>query len=150
VASQEVIDCIDIKPKEEIGEAEMRVWEDEIEGQTFDKKSRKTKNIVFSMDILKKHLDDQKREKEKETENVYRKFLAKISPNENETAEQELRKEFHQDDFRRMQIFGQFNLGFIIAGKGDDLFIVDQHATDEKFNFERLQNARDTEILTQR
>ncbi len=102
------------------------------------------------MDILKKHLDDQKREKEKETENVYRKFLAKISPNENETAEQELRKEFHQDDFRRMQIFGQFNLGFIIAGKGDDLFIVDQHATDEKFNFERLQNARDTEILTQR
>ena len=140
-----------MKPKEEmIGDAEIKVWEDESDGQTFDKKSRKTKNVVFSIDVLKKRLDDRKSKNDKEAENVYRKFLAKISPNENETAEQELRKEFHQDDFRRMQIFGQFNLGFIIAGKGDDLFIVDQHATDEKFNFERLQNARDTEIQTQR
>ena len=44
----------------------------------------------------------------------------------------------------------QFNLGFIIAGKDDDLFIIDQHATDEKFNFERLQNAIDSEIQIQR
>ena len=113
-------------------------------------KAWKTKNVAFSIDVLKKRLDDRKSKNDKEAENVYRKFLAKISPNENETAEQELRKEFHQDDFRRMQIFGQFNLGFIIAGKGDDLFIVDHPATDEKFNFERLQNARDTEIQTQR
>ena len=33
----------------------------------------------------------------------------------------------------------QFNLGFIIARLGPDLFIVDQHASDEKYNFERLQ-----------
>lgn len=33
----------------------------------------------------------------------------------------------------------QFNLGFIIAKNGKDLFIVDQHATDEKYNFEMLQ-----------
>ena len=33
----------------------------------------------------------------------------------------------------------QFNLGFIIAKNGEDLFIVDQHATDEKYNFEMLQ-----------
>lgn len=40
---------------------------------------------------------------------------------------------------RRMEVVGQFNLGFIIARLGRDLFIVDQHASDEKFNFERLQ-----------
>ena len=34
---------------------------------------------------------------------------------------------------------GQFNLGFIIARLDQDLFIIDQHAADEKFNFETLQ-----------
>ena len=38
-----------------------------------------------------------------------------------------------------MKIVGQFNLGFIIAKLGNDLFIIDQHATDEKYNFETLQ-----------
>lgn len=33
---------------------------------------------------------------------------------------------------------GQFNLGFILAKLNQDLFIVDQHASDEKYNFERL------------
>ena len=56
-----------------------------------------------------------------------------------------------KEDFGRMRIVGQFNLGFILAtrratGTGttsrprtDDLFIIDQHASDEKSNFERLQ-----------
>ncbi|KAH7907597.1 MutL C terminal dimerization domain-containing protein [Hygrophoropsis aurantiaca] len=52
-----------------------------------------------------------------------------------------------KDDFRTMDILGQFNLGFIItrrrktdsSGPLDDLFIVDQHAADEKYNFETLQ-----------
>ncbi|KAI9769822.1 MAG: hypothetical protein M1840_003816 [Geoglossum simile] len=63
-----------------------------------------------------------------------------------------------KEDFADMRIVGQFNLGFIIATrpakpptdlpseplievkKGDDeLFIIDQHASDEKYNFERLQ-----------
>lgn len=38
-----------------------------------------------------------------------------------------------------MHPVGQFNLGFIIAHCDDDLFLVDQHASDEKYNFERLQ-----------
>lgn len=33
---------------------------------------------------------------------------------------------------------GQFNLGFVLAKLDQDLFIVDQHASDEKYNFERL------------
>ena len=39
----------------------------------------------------------------------------------------------------QMEILGQFNLGFIITRLGQDLFIIDQHATDEKYNFETLQ-----------
>ena len=42
----------------------------------------------------------------------------------------------------------QFNLGFIIARLNDDLFIIDQHATDEKYNFETLQ--RDTVMQGQK
>lgn len=38
-----------------------------------------------------------------------------------------------------MEVVGQFNLGFIIARLSSDLFIVDQHAADEKYNFEMLQ-----------
>jgi DNA mismatch repair protein PMS2 len=48
-------------------------------------------------------------------------------------------------DFNKMRAVGQFNLGFILtrwqkseAGL-DDLFIIDQHAADEKYNFETLQ-----------
>jgi DNA mismatch repair protein PMS2 len=47
-----------------------------------------------------------------------------------------------------MNIHGQFNLGFIIASLGDDLFIIDQHATDEKYNFETLQ--RTTRVQSQK
>jgi DNA mismatch repair protein PMS2 len=54
-----------------------------------------------------------------------------------------------------MKIIGQFNLGFILTIKKylrdgkpvEDLFIIDQHASDEKFNFERLQ--RDTIMQNQ-
>lgn len=37
-----------------------------------------------------------------------------------------------------MQVIGQFNLGFIVCRLGEDLYIIDQHAADEKYNFERL------------
>lgn len=67
-----------------------------------------------------------------------------------QTAEDRLSLTVTKDDFAKMRIIGQFNLGFIIAtrsspkkdpdgGNKDELFIIDQHASDEKFNFERLQ-----------
>lgn len=56
-----------------------------------------------------------------------------------------------KSDFANMRVVGQFNLGFIIARRVtpdmDDLFIIDQHAADEKFNFETLQ--RTTKIHSQ-
>ncbi|KAJ6188274.1 DNA mismatch repair protein C-terminal [Penicillium mononematosum] len=59
------------------------------------------------------------------------------------TAEDKLSLTVNKNDFAQMRIIGQFNLGFIIAVRPgedhDELFIIDQHASDEKFNFERLQ-----------
>lgn len=59
-------------------------------------------------------------------------------------AERELDRVFSKESFREMRVHGQFNLGFIIASLKRDLFIVDQHASDEKFNFEHL---RDSTVL---
>ncbi len=36
-------------------------------------------------------------------------------------------------DFKDMKILGQFNLGFIIAEHKGDIYILDQHACDEKY-----------------
>ncbi|MCJ1479719.1 ATP-binding mismatch repair protein [Lambiella insularis] len=73
------------------------------------------------------------------------------------SAEERLSLTVSKEDFGRMRIVGQFNLGFIIAVRpatsslsqstssdtprpsSDELFIIDQHASDEKYNFERLQ-----------
>ncbi|KAF5016281.1 hypothetical protein F66182_12090, partial [Fusarium sp. NRRL 66182] len=66
------------------------------------------------------------------------------------TGEERLSLTVSKDDFAKMRIVGQFNLGFILATRShgadeatapaeDELFIIDQHASDEKFNFERLQ-----------
>ena len=66
-------------------------------------------------------------------------------PTSQESAEERLALTVSKDDFSKMRIIGQFNLGFIIATRPsadspkDELFIIDQHASDEKFNFERLQ-----------
>ncbi|KKZ64154.1 DNA mismatch repair protein PMS2 [[Emmonsia] crescens] len=73
---------------------------------------------------------------------------------EPESAETRLSLSVSKEDFAKMRIIGQFNLGFIIATRPqggpnnptalqahqhDELFIIDQHASDEKYNFERLQ-----------
>ncbi|OQR98480.1 hypothetical protein ACHHYP_08612 [Achlya hypogyna] len=56
-------------------------------------------------------------------------------------AEARLSRTLTKEDFLRMEIVGQFNLGFVIARRGRDLYIIDQHASDEKFRFETLQRA---------
>ncbi len=68
---------------------------------------------------------------------------------DDEKATEALARVLSKADFGLMEVVGQFNRGFIvtrlykIGGEGvgatDDLFIVDQHAADEKYNFETLQ-----------
>lgn len=72
-----------------------------------------------------------------------------------DAAEARLSLTVGKGDFSRMRVVGQFNLGFILAFRpskslttdsvasavDDELFIIDQHASDEKFNFERLQSS---------
>ncbi|KAE9363727.1 DNA mismatch repair protein MutL [Stipitochalara longipes BDJ] len=67
---------------------------------------------------------------------------------DSDQAEEKLSLTISKADFAKMRIIGQFNLGFILASRAsesddgpvaaDDLFIIDQHASDEKYNFERL------------
>ena len=77
-----------------------------------------------------------------------------------EEAAAALSRVIDKEDFKTMIPIGQFNKGFIIArrrrssggpsqtGVMDDLFIVDQHASDEKYNFETLQQT--TRVDSQR
>lgn len=82
--------------------------------------------------------------------------------NDDQAAEA-LSRVIEKKDFRSMDVVGQFNLGFIVTRRRasvhiqengddlkemDDLFIVDQHAADEKYNFETLQQT--TSINSQR
>uniref|UniRef100_A0A1I8PFE9 MutL C-terminal dimerisation domain-containing protein n=1 Tax=Stomoxys calcitrans TaxID=35570 RepID=A0A1I8PFE9_STOCA len=80
-----------------------------------------------------------KRDKQQKSKLQRLRFKSEINPNQNKTAEAELQKEINKSHFVHMEILGQFNLGFIITKLDADLFIVDQHATDEKYNFEILQ-----------
>lgn len=76
-------------------------------------------------------------------------FRSEISPKSNKSAEQELQKHISKEDFAKMDIIGQFNHGFIITKFENDLFVIDQHATDEKYNFEQLQanTVMETQVL---
>ncbi|KAK4210426.1 mismatch repair endonuclease PMS2 [Rhypophila decipiens] len=81
-----------------------------------------------------------------------------------DVAEEKLSLKISKSDFAKMRVVGQFNMGFVLAVRekntkteseptpsssssgtpreqqeDDELFIIDQHASDEKYHFERLQ-----------
>ena len=109
-------------------------------------RNRKETTVSFSMNKLKSVVTAPTRQKTDEVE--ARLFRAKIAPESNSSAEKELTKNISKDMFKGMEVLGQFNLGFIIAKLENDLFIIDQHASDEKFNFEDQQ--RNTTFKSQR
>ncbi|XP_067672936.1 mismatch repair endonuclease PMS2-like [Haliotis asinina] len=121
--------------------------------QEFDEKEevyKRVRRLPFSFSALKSRkqaLNESSHDGNSNTD-FSRSFRAKISPQDNKSAEEELQREITKDMFAKMEIIGQFNLGFIMAKHGEDLFIVDQHATDEKYNFEMLQ--RHTVIQSQK
>ncbi|KYQ92674.1 MutL DNA mismatch repair protein [Tieghemostelium lacteum] len=63
------------------------------------------------------------------------------NPQPQQEVEKELSLFFKKDYFKRMVVIGQFNLGFIVAKLDDDFFIIDQHAADEKYNYETLKKS---------
>jgi DNA mismatch repair ATPase MutL len=107
---------------------------------------KKSVNLDFSMFKLKDSAEALKIQTSKPAEEM--RFSARISPEDNSSAEAELDRQLSKSDFAAMDIYGQFNLGFLIVGLRQDLFIIDQHATDEKYNFEKLQES--TVISSQR
>ncbi|XP_061765069.1 mismatch repair endonuclease PMS2 [Nerophis ophidion] len=101
---------------------------------------RRTVPHYFSLQELAQKIRRLQDQKQKACEELcYRRFRAKINPGENQSAEEELKKAISKDMFKDMEIVGQFNLGFIITKLNSDIFMIDQHATDEKYNFEMLE-----------
>ena len=78
----------------------------------------------------------------------FRKLYENSDSNENENennSENELDlsldkmiRKLNKNDCIKMEIIGQFNKGFIISKLNSDIFIIDQHASDEKYRFENL------------
>lgn len=111
------------------------------------KYNRKTINLKTSMEQVKLLTDIYQQNKQKIVpERV--KFRSAINPVHNKKCEEELSREISKESFKEMVVVGQFNLGFIITLLDDDLFIIDQHATDEIYNFETLQKT--TELSSQK
>ncbi|KAL8807696.1 MAG: hypothetical protein Q9182_000507 [Xanthomendoza sp. 2 TL-2023] len=107
-----------------------------------------TTRLLQTLSLSVKNIED----KLQDFENGLRKFIEKSERTEQpiplkvEDPEKKLSLTISKKDFTRMNIVGQFNLGFILASRpssslteDDELFIIDQHASDEKYNFERLQ-----------
>jgi len=106
---------------------------------------------VWSRKLTQLHQSNDDRIDGKESQSVP--VDASISNiDDDEKAADALARVIEKTDFETMDIVGQFNLGFVVTrrqkmqpGSGsaaemqDDLFIVDQHAADEKYNFETLQ-----------
>ena len=96
-------------------------------------KKKRTETVVnFSIEALQNRYKNKKNANQEKTIGKSTRFKAAIHPEDNSCAEAELRKEIKKQDFLKMKIFGQFNRGFIIAALEDDVFIIDQHASDEK------------------
>lgn len=110
------------------------------QSQGLNRNSRKLKVTVGDICTLMEKEFKLKQNIAEKKEDIGIRFKEEINPRKNKKAEAELEREISKDMFAKMEIIGQFNLGFVIVRLDDDLFIIDQHASDEKFNFEDLQN----------
>ncbi|XP_031844986.1 mismatch repair endonuclease PMS2 isoform X2 [Nomia melanderi] len=119
--------------------------------QTYVSQIKILSDVEMSINILKikQKLGESRSQKQKFTNtNTRIKYKVQMDSTQNSNAENELKRELTKESFHEMEIIGQFNLGFIIARLKEDLFIIDQHATDEKYRFEKLNNK--TQLKTQK
>jgi len=116
------------------------------------KKKDSTVSLVKSMDVSYTAIERQFHALHRTMSAYHAAAIAKEEEDvlDSDKAEEKLSLTISKADFAKMKIIGQFNLGFILASRAsdpkedevtvaDDLFIIDQHASDEKYNFERLQ-----------
>ncbi|KAF1751505.1 hypothetical protein GCK72_018059 [Caenorhabditis remanei] len=108
---------------------------------------RPQQKIKFSMkrlrDVYARHIDVNPEVQEEDTHenDALDEITTGFKKEESGDAERQLSRSLTKEDFTNMKVIGQFNHGFIICRLRGHLFIVDQHASDEKYNFERLQNS---------
>ncbi|PPR00764.1 hypothetical protein CVT24_000789 [Panaeolus cyanescens] len=111
----------------------------------------KTRQAYLRMRNHQSHLNGTQTTKDVHAEQTLEDASVSNTDN-NSKAANALSRVIEKSDFASMDILGQFNLGFIVVRRRkaamDDLFIVDQHAADEKYNFENLQAT--TRIQSQR
>uniref|UniRef100_A0AC35UBJ4 MutL_C domain-containing protein n=1 Tax=Rhabditophanes sp. KR3021 TaxID=114890 RepID=A0AC35UBJ4_9BILA len=84
---------------------------------------------------------------EKELEKDKRNFHKQFAKDSIKDHEAELKCEIRKTDFQNMEIIGQFNMGFIFCSLGHNIFVFDQHACDEIYNYEML--IKNTTITSQ-
>ena len=114
-----------------------------------ERSSRKIVSVNFDIQELRENFAAASGSgRREERAGCSRTFRAVIAPEGNQKAEEELERHVTKEMFGKMDILGQFNQGFIIAKLKDDLFIIDQHAADEKYNFEDQQ--RNSVLKSQR
>ena len=59
-----------------------------------------------------------------------------------ELTNEHMKKKFLKKEFLKLRVCGQFNLGFMICTLyKNDLFILDEHACDERYNLEDLTSS---------
>lgn len=129
----------EIQSKTPTGQATLRFDMERLRSRFHSRRTRRENNVAGRRDAFKTLREGA----------VTR--AAGVGNRDAEAAEEALARVISKDDFARMEVLGQFNKGFIITrlkghddedgsnSNSDDLFIVDQHASDEKYNFETLQ-----------
>jgi len=96
-----------------------------------------SQNARLMMQNNRRNLRSGKRKREKNGDHDM--ASAESAVNDANTTKEESTVNLCKQDFLHMSIIGQFNLGFILARcSNNNLWILDQHACDEKYNFERL------------
>ncbi|KAL6931051.1 hypothetical protein ACO0R3_004175 [Hanseniaspora guilliermondii] len=134
--AKEVVDNESIKKllksnNEEIMPSQERKVTDLIDISTLEKKmTLNMKNLMI------KPISERPKSKYKHM------FSTNADIENNDLQEKLLTLTVSKQDFLKMKVIGQFNLGFILCTRkldsGYDMFIIDQHASDEKYNFEQL------------
>ena len=113
----------------------------EIENDNINKDNEKEENEKEENEIFNLDLDDIKLS-DFQKKNIYSEENLNFSLKKNDKNNKEklILKTIEKEDFYQMNIIGQFNKGFILTSLNDSLFIIDQHASDEKKNYENLLN----------